>query len=1044
VVRAIAFIGSWLAACPATGQQAADVSRFLPNPWYRAGLVPLSAAIGDFDGDGFADVAVGREDSGNSISVFFGVGGGFLGPESSWPTGGSPLSVVSADLDADGFDDVVAVNNVSHDISVLLSIGDGTFQPETRYAVGFWPADVVVGDFDTNGVPDLAVANDGGRSVSILLGQGAGAFSPATETSIGLQTRSLDAGDLDGDGDTDLVTANFIDNELTILWGDGAGGFTPGPRHDLGTRPRSVTVADLDGDGDNDLAVANEWSSDVSVLIGDGGGGFNLTSTLPVGDDPQWLGATDLDDDGALDLVAANRQSDDFSLLHGNGDGTFAAQSRVPAGDGPARFAIGDLDGDGHEDLVAALPSNRGITTLFGDGFGSFRALQPADVGNRPLWAAVADLDGDTNPDLVTANENDDSVTVRLGTGGGAFGSPASYPVGDAPQHVAIDDFDGNEMPDVVVPNRDDDDISVLLGMGDGTFGPESRIPAGTAPVHVDTVDLDDDGDADLVVANLVSSDLSVFLGNGDGTFGPPLLTSVSHQPKQVLGGEFDGATRNIDLVVIGSGALQVLVLPGNGDGTFDAEETHDAGGSSNWGTVADFNGDGFDDLAVANGGTNRYTLLFGTRRQGFDPPLSTPDPIKSRSIAHGDFDGDGNVDLVIGDGLVAGVAVTTVAILLGRGDGTFEPDVRFASGDLPQKVNVADVDANGAPDVLIPASSFDRVSVMLHEGLAVVAEAGATSSAECVSPAGAAVLLDGSGSTAAGSSAGTNDAIVLFEWFEGFGTPGETLLSTGETLTTILPIGLHDVVLRTTTAGGDTDIDVVVHRVEDTVAPTLSIGPTPDSLWPPNHRLVDVAASIAADDACGTPVVELVDVISDEPDDAPGPGDGKTTSDIRDIDPGTPDTTFQLRAERDDAGAGRTYDVTYRAIDAVANVTTEQVPVAVPYDRNGVSEPLTLTLSHAGTTTTLSWTSAEGATAYNAVRGDLAALAETADVIDLGTLACVETNSLDTTATDATDPGTAGAFFFLVEFEESGARSGYGTVTAPLPRIPASGDCPD
>ena len=75
---------------------------------------------------------------------------------------------------------------------------------------------------------------------------------------------------------------------------------------------------------------------------------------------------------------------------------------------------------------------------------------------------------------------------------------------------------------------------------------------------------------------------------------------------------------------------------------------------------------------------------------------------------------------------------------------------------------------------------------------------------------------------------------------------------------------------------------------------------------------------------------MELVSVTSSEPDDAPGNADGNTVDDVVVVD----DTTFELRAERNENGPGRVYTITYRATDNAGNTTTETATVSVPITR--------------------------------------------------------------------------------------------------------------
>ena len=114
-----------------------------------------------------------------------------------------------------------------------------------------------------------------------------------------------------------------------------------------------------------------------------------------------------------------------------------------------------------------------------------------------------------------------------------------------------------------------------------------------------------------------------------------------------------------------------------------------------------------------------------------------------------------------------------------------------------------------------------------------------------------------------------------------------------------------------------------------DLVPPSLEVVVSPDVLWPPNHKYVEVNASLAVSDNFDpNPVVTLVSVTSSEPDN--GLGDGDTPNDIVIVD----DDTFLLRAERSGTGDGRVYTITYQATDSCGNVTVVSAYVIVLHDK--------------------------------------------------------------------------------------------------------------
>src|SRR2546422_886081 len=127
---------------------------------------------------------------------------------------------------------------------------------------------------------------------------------------------------------------------------------------------------------------------------------------------------------------------------------------------------------------------------------------------------------------------------------------------------------------------------------------------------------------------------------------------------------------------------------------------------------VGDFNGDGRPDLAVANFGSNTVSVLLGIGDGSFQPARTFAAGTSPLSVAVGDFNGDGRPDLA-----VANFGSNTVSVLLGIGDGTFQPALTFAAGTQPVFVAVGDLNGDGRPDLAVANTGSDNVSVLLGIG---------------------------------------------------------------------------------------------------------------------------------------------------------------------------------------------------------------------------------------------------------------------------------------------------------------------------------------
>jgi uncharacterized membrane protein len=211
----------------------------------------------------------------------------------------------------------------------------------------------------------------------------------------------------------------------------------------------------------------------------------------------------------------------------------------------------------------------------------------------------------------------------------------------------------------------------------------------------------------------------------------------------------------------------------------------------------------------------------------------------------------------------------------------------------------------------------------------------------ECDGQAGGPVRLDGSSSFDPDDGDIAGGDPLTFEWIADPGDAGERIVATGAVTKATLPLGTTPLLLRVTDSAGESATTSLSATVRDTVPPELSLTVSPNVLWPPNHRRVEVRVRWQALDRCDpSPVMTLLAVSSSEPDDAPDGGDGHTTQDIFDAAPGTADGSVWLRAERNESGSGRIYTLRYRALDASGNAVEASAVVSVPLSRGTGLDP--------------------------------------------------------------------------------------------------------
>jgi hypothetical protein len=561
-------------------------------------------------------------------------------------------------------------------------------------------------------------------------------FAGPVNLPVGRAPTGIVTADFNRDGIPDLVVTNhgLPDGSLaslSFLAGNGDGTFQPAVNFDVGPDPAALAVCDFDRDGIPDLAITHDdplhrSPGAVTILLGDGDGTFRNAGDNRVGTGPGSVAVADFDHDGTADVVTANLTDGTVSVLPGHGDGSFGPAQTLPVGPLPGSVAVGDFAGDGDMSIVTADEGGGGsISLLAGNGDGSFQpaVLLPLDPTGAPLTArlvAVADLNGDGIPDLVTANDSGlagGSVSVLLGNGDGSFRPAQKFTTGGLPLSVAVGDFHGDGRPDLVVSNLtftgQRDQLSLLRGNGDGTFQTPVPVDTGRLSNALAFGDLNGDGTLDVAAANVSGHDVSILLGQGAGGFNLAPRFATGHGPAAVVSADFNGDGAP-DLVTANTGGNSLSLLLGTSDGTFQPAVDLPAGNRPQQVVEADLNGDGIPDLAVLDFGAaptfpGTISVLLGNGDGTFQPArtvLFHPGAeVFPADLIAGDFNGDGKPDLAVSETVVGGgQRPDEIDVLPGNGDGTFGPSVSTALplNAHPQGMAVGDFNGDGQLDLAV------------------------------------------------------------------------------------------------------------------------------------------------------------------------------------------------------------------------------------------------------------------------------------------------------------------------------------------------------
>ncbi|MES2703127.1 MAG: FG-GAP-like repeat-containing protein [Bacteroidota bacterium] len=767
-------------------------------------------AVRDVDMDGKPDIVATNDIA--SVSVWRNVTAtglintGSLAPrvDFSLPAVSSGLAV--ADIDGDGKPEIIS-SNVNHTFSVLQntaalgSINSVSFSSPVNFSTGspVQPRQLAVADIDGDNKLDVAVILSFTDAVAVFRNTSStgvinsSTFSAKVDFGVGFNPSRIAIGDINGDSKPDIAVSNFSDNTLSILRNTATSGtidvtsFAVNDDYNVGSSPRGIAIGDLDGDAIPDILVANSGSSFISVLrnspITSLTSPPTITSVTPLTANPAstiTITGTNFNTTAANNIVYMGARKATVSsasttalnvtmpagasfspvVVHNTGSAlsvysqypflpkynnaayrndtvVFAVPANFAALSGPYASCIADIDGDGKPDIIVSnllsdtISIYRNVSTSGSLTTASFAAKVDFVTPNAPWKIVVGDLDMDGKADICVAHGTGLSVFRNTASPGSITSSSLAAPVSfnislGSSRAVAISDIDGDGKPELTVTNSGTQKVTVFRNLStpgtisNSSFGARVEFSVHTAPSSVSFTDIDGDGKGDMVVC------------------------SGSHNSVSVL--------RNI------------ATQGGVNRASFTTEVNFSTGpvGGPVHHELADFDGDGKVDIAVATPGGGKISIFRNTSSTGSITTSSFAARVNfvcgGNDLAVSDFNGDGKPDIAVSNGDSGTVSIFRNIAISGIIDSTsFATKINIGVTSNSIEVNTADLDGDGIPDLSV-AHQNNTLSIYRNTPMAATMSAITGTLTVCV---GSNTTLSNTTSGGTWSSANASVAVV-------------------------------------------------------------------------------------------------------------------------------------------------------------------------------------------------------------------------------------------------------------------------------------------
>lgn len=699
-----------------------DTGLALPGGAYRGEIVQA----GDFNGDGFEDLLLnkttfndyGSPNGSTNTLLISGGDGNFTGDTSFFERNDIPTFPNKLeDINKDGIDDWLSLDNDSNILSITIAQGNLQFEDDVKYSINHNLDQLEVADFNDDGLNDVAVIGSEDGKISILFNQGNGDLGNSATYSVGTNSSIFKVEDITGDNIPDLILNNNF--TISVLQGQINNSFQNAVATTVNDfiSNDAIALGDFNNDGLGDIVVSQNQG--ITILLQQNNGIFQQPINSILGYRPNSIIIEDFNNDNILDIQADN------AILLGQGDGSFLTTPIITFPRPLSSVVVEDFNNDNILDVVAV--GERTASLLTGKGDGSLNHSVNFETRITGDYIATDDVNNDQRLDIIIGNNSSAEKALLINnpeTGFVAQPKVNIFSSDTATRDFNFSDFNNDGIVDFIAVN-DSKEVGIAISQGNNRYETTvQQIAEGDNSQFIDVGDFNGDRITDIVAIYSTNNqnEISVLLGQGNGEFNSSVNSQVTAQITDIVTGDFNG-DRIADLAISNgknnnSIPGEVLILKGKTDGSFTNPLKYEVGISPQDIIVADFNGDGIQDLATANNRGGDVSLLLGKADGSFNnvQTVEVANPpggisfLDSSSLKVGDFNGDSITDLAVE---VRNSDNNGINILLGNGNGNFQ---QIASASDQNLLEVADLNNDGLSDVILSDNDLN-FSILLSTG---------------------------------------------------------------------------------------------------------------------------------------------------------------------------------------------------------------------------------------------------------------------------------------------------------------------------------------